>query len=88
MRDIATKAHEVANKVYNLAVLGLFVAMVAAVVISFFVGDGFGRDLFQYVLRPLGLFVILRWVGRWAWRRYKALPGLRGFVPHKTPWAP
>jgi hypothetical protein len=21
-------------------------------------------------------------------RRYSAAPGLRGFVPHKTPWAP
>jgi len=72
MRDIAITAYDVGNKVYDLVVLPLFVVMVASVVIAFFVGDGFGHDLFRYVLQPLGMFVIVRWVGRWAWRRYHA----------------
>ena len=84
MRDIVTKVYHVANKAYDLAALPIFVALVA----SAFVGDGFAHDLFRYVIQPVGVFVVLRWVVRWGWRRYEAAPGFHGFVPHKTPWAP
>jgi hypothetical protein len=40
------------------------------------------------LVRVLGTLTILRWLARWAQRRYQVGPGLRGFVPHKTPWAP
>jgi hypothetical protein len=39
------------------------------------------------VLGTLGAFVVARFVIRWARRRYRAGPGLSGFVPRKTPWA-
>jgi ABC-type cobalamin transport system permease subunit len=41
-----------------------------------------------HALQVVGAFVVTRFLYRWARRRLEAGPGLRGFVPHKTPWAP
>jgi NhaP-type Na+/H+ or K+/H+ antiporter len=40
------------------------------------------------LLQVVGASVVARFLYRWARARYEAAPGLRGFVPHKTPWAP
>ncbi len=40
------------------------------------------------LLQVVGTFVVARVLYRWARARSAAAPGLRGFVPHKTPWAP
>ena len=84
MRDRAIKAPEMANKAYDIAALPVFLAMVASV----FLPHEFGHNLFRYVIQPLGAFVVLRWVAHWGWRRYQSAPRLRGFMPHKAPWAP
>ena len=52
-----------------------------------FVAPGVAHAIEMYVFVPVGAFVFLRWITRWAWRRYESAPGLRGFVPHKAPWA-
>jgi hypothetical protein len=60
--------------------------LLGAVVASFF-APGVWHAISMYVFIPVGAFVCLRWITRWAWRRYQAAPGVRGFIPHKTPWA-
>jgi hypothetical protein len=84
MRGTAIKLYDVANKAYALAALPVFAALVA----SAFLPHEFGHNLFRYVIQPLGAFVVLRWIGRWGWRRYQAASGLRGFAPRKAPWTP
>jgi hypothetical protein len=84
MREMAATVYDAANRVYDLLVIPLGVALVA----SLFLDGWFERDLFTYVVQPLGVFLILRWIARQAWGRYRSAHGLRGFVPRKAPWAP
>jgi hypothetical protein len=84
MREIAARVYDAANRVYDLVVISLLPAFVASV----FLDGWFERDLFTYVVQPLGVFLILRFIARRAWGRYRSAHGLRGFVPRKAPWAP
>ncbi|MGH3426143.1 MAG: hypothetical protein ACRDQZ_00970 [Mycobacteriales bacterium] len=56
--------------------------------VSVFFAQWLTHDLIVYVCEPLSVLVVARWIARWVWHRYQAAPGFRGFIPHKTPWAP
>jgi membrane protein implicated in regulation of membrane protease activity len=64
-----------------------FIILGVALVIVPFLNSTIG-GWWQVGLQIVGVFALARLVYRWARRRYSAAPGLRGFVPHRTPWAP
>ena len=67
------------------------VALCAAVVGLVFVPAVVGPPVaaaWMWLIRGVGAFVVARFLIRWAARRHRAAPGMHGFVPQKTPWAP
>jgi hypothetical protein len=61
--------------------------LILGAIVASLVAPGVAHAINMYVFIPVGASICLRWLTRWALRRYRSAPGPRGFVPRKAPWA-